>query len=124
MWAKPGKQVCSGIHGRFLTDELHLDGAVHVVQESIIIKVSAVFVSVTETGPVVRLPGFPPSGKNTHTLLIMFVSKFYAEVSIIVLFSSPGLQQLLSKLAWLISALKAVLTLSKATQKMLLLLTC
>lgn len=62
MWAKPGKQVCSGIHGRFLTDELHLDGAVHVVQESII-KVSAVFISVP--GQVVRLPGFPPPGK-TH----------------------------------------------------------
>lgn len=63
MWAKPGKQVCSGIQGRFLTDELHLDGALHVVQASIIIKVRAVFISVP--GQVVRLPGFPPPGK-TH----------------------------------------------------------
>lgn len=70
MWAKPGKQVCSGIRGRFLTDELHLGGAVHIIQESIIIKVSAVFISVTETGPVVRLPGFPPPGLHSVRRLV------------------------------------------------------
>lgn len=49
-----------------LTDEAHLGGAVQVVEASIMVKVSAVFVPRAETmvGPAVRLPRLPPPMKN------------------------------------------------------------
>ena len=54
--------------GVLLTDEAQPAGAVQVVEAPVGVKVSAVFVSGTETvtGPAVGLPRFPPSGEERH----------------------------------------------------------
>lgn len=44
-WAESGLQVCSDSQVVFLTDEAFFDGAVLVVQASIIVKVSTVFIA-------------------------------------------------------------------------------
>lgn len=66
LWAEPGQRMCSNIQAVFLTDEAHPGGAVLVIQASITVKVSTVFIpSKTVPSPAVRLPRSPPP-ENVH----------------------------------------------------------
>lgn len=68
MWAEPGKRMCSNVQAVFLTDEAEPGGAVVVIQASITVKVSTVFIpSKTVPSPAVRLPR-SPSPENAHSL--------------------------------------------------------
>lgn len=72
VWAEPARRrwVWSlAAHAVSLADEAHHGGAVQVVEASIVVKVSAVLVSGTETvtGPAVRLTRYPPPGDHRDT---------------------------------------------------------
>lgn len=60
--------ACLAVLAVSLADVAHPAGAMEVVEASVVVNVSTVFVSGAETmsGPAVRLTGFPPPG-NTET---------------------------------------------------------
>lgn len=71
MWAEPGKRMCSNVQAVFLTDEAEPGGAVVVIQASITVKVSTVFIpSKTVPSPAVRLPRSPSPALNPVWCLV------------------------------------------------------